>query len=727
MSTVKFFKALYNNEKHVKVHFEIFSTRNKPVSTKKVALKELDAFLKSLSHTHNYYFTPTHISGRRKKESAKVCYSLFFDFDGVKVPDKLKEYAHVISSRGDYHSHVYIFIKPFEIKNQKDIFLFEKAEKAVARYVQADISATDITRLLRVPLTYRNKNNEPPVKYNLAYEDYSKPRYHLQEIERHFASSTAYTKSEKQTRINTTLSKLLLHAPLVDGERTEFFYKAGCRCHDFGLTKEDAVKKLLNINSNPEKVSEPLDVAKIKTLVSDSYKYAQLNLGVENKKLQEKNEDIFNFLNGYSYVELEDSYINPDTQYIPKNALNNRLASYTGLQNNSLGYVHKYNLIHSYEKTVYAPYQTAVYEDMLNMWKDPKIKEEKGDVSLFLDFLRYLIPVKEERDHFLDYVAYSLQYPLIKINHAILLVGGRGVGKSTIGTLLEYIVGRDNIAKPSNDALREQFTGWLLNKKFCFVNEIKQVSGIARNELKARLDMILADNDLPIRKMRQEMVSVPNILSFIGCTNDDNAIYLTQDERRWCVLGCADKPHPDGEKFYDELYEALGEKKGVLLHFFKHRNVYTFNPKKPPKVQNAMFYTMLENSQSIVESWMIEAIQERHPVFFSELIESPDTIITTHKIEAILDHIDVPTQIRNLKQWNRKNVSVILKRLGAKRIRQRLENGSHFRFWDILPIYEKYKEAASLSKPAKVKKVRDNPRQKSKNKANSPDQSKNVL
>ena len=694
----RFFRELYQ-KKNVNIHLEVFGSDNRPKRHHKVSYSGLSNLTKDSKL--NYYFTPTELKGNRKKESAKTCYTLFFDFDSVKVPNNLLELAHVIVSRGDYHSHVYVFIEPFEIKNEQDIHIFERAEKTIARQVKADLSVTDITRLMRVPYTFRNKNNEPPVLYDIMHTDYSKDRHKLESIERFFVTKNEHTKKEKHVKINNSLARLLKNKPIGDGERTDFFYKASCRCHDFGFTEDDTLKKLMKINTDPSKVSEPLDSEKIKKIIRDAYNYARMTLGIENEKLQEKNENILQFLKEYSYIELEDTYIDPKGQSIPKNAMNNKLAPFTNLQANSLGYIHKYNLIRSYERTIYAPYENRVYKDSLNLWNDPQVQVKKGKTAFFTDFLKYLIPEAKERDHFLDFVAYSIQYPLNKINHALLLVGGRGVGKSTIGVLLETICGTKNITKPSNDALREQYTGWLHNKKFCFVNEMKQASRVAKNELKARLDTILADAELPVRKMRQEMILVNNIVSFIGCTNDDNAVYITNDERRWAVLGCANQPHEDKEVFYDQLYKDIENNKESLLYFFKNRDVSHFNPKKPPKVQNAIFYAMLENSQTIVESWIVEAIEEGHPVFFTKVEENDNKVETIHRIENIIENIDVPPKIASLREWNRKYVISTLKRLGAKEIRKR-EYDHYYRYWDIRPIANKYKEVKRMKKTKKV-------------------------
>jgi hypothetical protein len=69
-----------------------------------------------------------------------------------------------------------------------------------------------------------------------------------------------------------------------------------------------------------------------------------------------------------------------------------------------------------------------------NRWRDARpdlTGVAAGDVSRWLDHCRVLVPEEAELNHCLDVMAFKLQNPRIKINHAVLIAGIQGSGKDT--------------------------------------------------------------------------------------------------------------------------------------------------------------------------------------------------------------------------------------------------------------------------------------------------------
>jgi hypothetical protein len=54
-----------------------------------------------------------------------------------------------------------------------------------------------------------------------------------------------------------------------------------------------------------------------------------------------------------------------------------------------------------------------------------------GDVTPWLDHCRKLVPEAKELEHIFDVMAFKVQHPEIKVNHAILHAGDEGSGKDT--------------------------------------------------------------------------------------------------------------------------------------------------------------------------------------------------------------------------------------------------------------------------------------------------------
>ena len=73
-----------------------------------------------------------------------------------------------------------------------------------------------------------------------------------------------------------------------------------------------------------------------------------------------------------------------------------------------------------------------------------------GNVKPFLDHMTLLFPDEGDGELVLDYLALLTQKPAQKIHFALLVCGSQGTGKSWIGNLMERIIGRPNVVRPSN-------------------------------------------------------------------------------------------------------------------------------------------------------------------------------------------------------------------------------------------------------------------------------------
>jgi hypothetical protein len=67
-----------------------------------------------------------------------------------------------------------------------------------------------------------------------------------------------------------------------------------------------------------------------------------------------------------------------------------------------------------------------------NRWRDARPATTAGDVTPWLDHCRALVPEAKELEHVLDVMAFKLQHPEVKVNHAILHGGDQGSGKDTM-------------------------------------------------------------------------------------------------------------------------------------------------------------------------------------------------------------------------------------------------------------------------------------------------------
>ena len=117
-----------------------------------------------------------------------------------------------------------------------------------------------------------------------------------------------------------------------------------------------------------------------------------------------------------------------------------------------------------------------------NIWRDPEVilpaEASKHDVEPWLGRLKYLYPNKEERDHLINWFAFILRFPGVKINHALLVAGTSRVGKDLLLMPLRYGLGSANVCKPPAGELKESFTDYLHHSKLVICQEIQTFEGL---------------------------------------------------------------------------------------------------------------------------------------------------------------------------------------------------------------------------------------------------------
>ncbi len=210
-----------------------------------------------------------------------------------------------------------------------------------------------------------------------------------------------------------------------------------------------------------------------------------------------------------------------------------------------------------------------------NLWRNSGIEPKPGDVSVFLDHVAYLVPDPCEREIVLDYLAHLVQRPGDKINFAMLIQGAQGTGKSALGSLMERIIGAPNISRPTNQELRENFTGWLRGCSLVIIEEL--MTGGSR-ELANKLKPIITDPKVRIREMYRPSYSMANTVNLLIFTNYRNAVQVDFDDRRYFVVFSPAETKP--EDYYCRLFSYFdGEGPSNVAHWLLSRDISGFSAK----------------------------------------------------------------------------------------------------------------------------------------------------
>ena len=249
-----------------------------------------------------------------------------------------------------------------------------------------------------------------------------------------------------------------------------------------------------------------------------------------------------------------------------------------------------------------------------------------GDASRWLAHVERMIPDAAERAHVLDVMAFKVQNPRIKVNHAILHGGTAGAGKDTMWAPFFWAIGgpaRMNVALLENDRLQTQW-GYHLEAEVIVINELRQADATDRRSLENRLKSIIAAPPelLVVERKGLHPYMVPNRAQVVAFTNERGAISLSADDRRWFVTWThAPRMTPEeGKSFWAWLEKGGGF--AAVTAWLHARDVSAFNPGAAPPWTDAK-EAMLSAARPMAESWLMEQIQGRVGEFALGLISGP--------------------------------------------------------------------------------------------------------
>lgn len=266
-----------------------------------------------------------------------------------------------------------------------------------------------------------------------------------------------------------------------------------------------------------------------------------------------------------------------------------------------------------------------------NRWVDhrPDVSNSdtmsERDISVWLDHCRALVPNEDELSHIFNVMAYKVQHPNVKINHAILHGGDEGCGKDSMWAPFLWAIGgphQHNRSIIENKGLESQW-GYGLEAEVVILNELKEPEAKERRALANRLKPIIAapPETLVINRKGLHPYEMLNRLQVIAFTNDPLPISIPSQDRRWmCVWSHAPRMDTADSNALWAWYKLGGFEK--IAAWLWQRDVAAFNPAAaPPTTEWKM--NMVEHGMSMSESHMVEMMQKRVGPFVRGIVAGP--------------------------------------------------------------------------------------------------------
>ena len=261
-----------------------------------------------------------------------------------------------------------------------------------------------------------------------------------------------------------------------------------------------------------------------------------------------------------------------------------------------------------------------------NRWRDARPhRYGTGDIKRWLDHAEVLVPNRAEREHLFNIMAFKLQNPDVKINHAVLHGGDEGSGKDTFwAPFIWSVCGPDlrNRGLVDNDSIASSFS-YHLESEILIINELKEPDARERRALANKLKPIIAapPETLSINRKGLHPYDMVNRMFVLAFSNDPVPISLASQDRRWfCVWSHAERMDATEAASLWAWYKSGGYE-GVAgwLH---RRDVSAFNPAAAPMLTEFKM-NLIEQGMTIAESYIVDMIRNRLGEFSGGVIASP--------------------------------------------------------------------------------------------------------
>ena len=264
-----------------------------------------------------------------------------------------------------------------------------------------------------------------------------------------------------------------------------------------------------------------------------------------------------------------------------------------------------------------------------NRWRDARPVAVAGDITPWLSHCRRLVPDADALEHCFDVMAYKLQHPQVKINHAVLHTGIQGSGKDSMwAPMIWGVCGPNNVnyGLLDSDKINSQFN-YALESEILVLNELREPDAKDRRALANRLKPVIAapPEYLSVNRKGLHPYDMVNRLFVLAFSNDAVPITLDSQDRRWfAIKSTAPRMSPEAGAELWRWFMAGGL--SACAAWLAQRDVRAFNPGGAPPMTEFKF-TLIEQGMSANESYLVDMIRERRGVFAQGVVASPFHVV----------------------------------------------------------------------------------------------------
>jgi hypothetical protein len=251
----------------------------------------------------------------------------------------------------------------------------------------------------------------------------------------------------------------------------------------------------------------------------------------------------------------------------------------------------------------------------LNLYQPPTIVY--GDATKATPWTEHLtLLYPEDAEDVANWCAHRVQHPGVKINHALVMGGGQGIGKDWLLQALKMAVGPWNFHEISPTDLLAQYTPYV-RAVVLRMNEAHDLGESGRADRYALHERVknyaAAPPDvLPCVDKYIRRFYVPNVLGLIITTNHKtDGVYLPADDRRHLVAWSDCTKEQFNKEFWNDHWHWLLHEGGAghVAAYLAQLDLSAFDPCAVPR-QTTAFFEIVNASHAPEDAEIADALDE---------------------------------------------------------------------------------------------------------------------
>lgn len=269
----------------------------------------------------------------------------------------------------------------------------------------------------------------------------------------------------------------------------------------------------------------------------------------------------------------------------------------------------------------------------VNTYWPADVKRVPGDITPFLTHLAKVLPNERDRVILLSYMAAVVQHKGVKFPWCPVLQGAEGNGKTFFSACVAEAVGQHFTHWPLADDIASPFNGWIADKIFVALEELKGQDHSADDVVNRLMVLITGGFGVQIQQKGVDQFSMQICANFIATTNHKNAVRKTPDTaRRFALFYTAQQSYADivrdgmGGDYFPKLYgwARAGGFAAITEFLHTYQIPAEFNPAgdmhRAPHTSTTD--AAMQESRGSVEQQIAEAIAQDTPGFMGGWVSS---------------------------------------------------------------------------------------------------------